>query len=95
MIKWLQWISIRLFGGFLWSASYKMYNRMEYMRPAGGFRDYTWNFHKKRTAERYSLTYDECDELLNHSHKHKPWEISWEGYGCYRCVGCGVHRGGL
>ncbi len=97
-MKWLHWLSIRLFGGFLWTMSYRMYDDLEDIRPAGGFRNYTWNYHKKRMERMYSsdglLTYDYCDQLLKHGHPGKPWDGPGS-FGEWTCVGCGTHRGGL
>jgi len=90
---WFGWITIYLFGGMVWNFAFKLYTRMENLRPGGGFSNYTRYIHKRLNRPKYILTYDECE--MESPHHTKSWERENSVYGEVRCPGCGVTRGGL
>jgi hypothetical protein len=89
---WFGWIMIYLFGGMVWNFAFKLYNRMENLRPGGGFSNYTLYLHKRINRPKYILTNDEC--VIEGIHNTVKWEGP-DNFGAWRCPGCGIHGGGL
>ncbi len=92
---WFGWIMIYLFGGMVWNFAFKLYNRMENLRPGGGFGNYTQRVHMLTHTPKYELTYEDCEYSISHNAMGKHWETEHSIYGEVRCPGCGIHRGGL